>query len=384
MFYFVFAGLVQASLYAHIKKLGQQLYWVIAVTFFFWLAATWFWDSHEADFIKVIESYGAFLSLPIIFSIIPKLTWRDIASICYAFVGAILVVCLICLVKAYLEYQVTHNEFVFSYHYLSNHLDLNAIFLSNYSLASMTWLLYFNFIHKGDKPFKLPGWLVILLCVFLFGMIILLSSKLGIVLAVVVLLYFIMRIMRGKKLFAGLFVGLLLVTAVVFVARNLTYLKFRWDTVQLKMYSGRVDDQNGFAARLLMWQSACELIKERPVLGHGIVHSKEGLIKKYTEKDFSLGVQQKYNAHNQYLETWMNAGIIGLLLWLALLFFPLRAAIREKKLLLLLMVLHYMLQSLVESTLTVQQEQIFFWFFIWLFYYHLPTPTTSEKQLLRV
>lgn len=155
--------------------------------------------------------------------------------------------------------------------------------------------------------------------------------------------------------------------------------------MELKMYSGSADDQNGLAARLLIWASALELIKKKPVIGYGLVQSKEELIKKYQEKGFQIGVKERYNVHNQYLESMLSAGIVGLLLFVGLLFYPLRAACKERKLLLLLVVLHYMLQSLVESTLTVQQELIFFWFFIWLFYFHLPpngrpAPTISEKQ----
>lgn len=387
IFYFVFAGLIQAPIKEHFKKLWQHRYWMIAVGFFFWLAATWLWDSQEAVFIKVIESYGAFLSLPIIFTIIPRLAWRDIAILCYVFVATIIVVCVVCLVSAYLEYQVTHDEFVFSYHYLSYQAGLNAIFLSNYCLASIIWLLYFNFINKVNSPFRIPAAGVILLCLFFFGMILLLSSKLVIFLTVITLLYFIVRISitRVKNLLVGFFLAALVVVSAAWVMNNLTYLKFRMRSIELKMYSGSADDQNGLAARLLIWDSALELIREKPVIGYGLVQSKEALIEKYQEKGFQIGVKERYNAHNQYLESMLSAGIIGLLLFIGLLFYPLRAACRERKLLLLLMVLHYMLQSFVESTLTVQQELIFFWFFIWLFYFHLPpagqpAPTISEKQ----
>lgn len=369
---FVFAALIQAPSKAHFRQLKQHRYWILAVVYFFWHLITWFWDSPDAAFNIAVESHAAFLSLPIILTIIPRFSWRELTIACYAFIATIFVLCVIALIKAYLEYQVTHNPFVFSYHYLGYQVDLNAVFLSNYCFAGIVWLLYFNFLAKAQRAFIVPVWLVIFLCLFFFGMILLLSSKLVILIAGITLVIFAVAIAGRRKRIAGIAIAVFTILSAVLIIRNVEYLRFRFTSLQLKEYSGQQDNQNALAARLLMWQSAVELIKEKPLLGYGIVRSKEALMEKYQQKGFEIGVRLKYNSHNQYLESWLNAGIVGLILFLALLYFPLRTAVRDKKLLLLILLLHYMLQSLVEATLTVQQELIFFWFFIWLFYLHLP------------
>lgn len=386
LFGFVFAGIIQLPLSESIRKLKTSHYWIVAVVFLVWMALTWFWDTSNTSFIKTIETYGAFLAFPIIFTIIPRLTLRHIVIVCHAFAAVTIAVCIVCLVKAYLEYQVVNNPFVFSYHYLSHQVGLNAIYLSNYCVAALGWLLYFRFIHKGTGFFLLPKAIVLVACLFLFIMVFLLSSKMLIAIMLLMLLFLILYSTKFKKLYITIPIVVIVCVSTLFLARKLTYLKFRLDVTELKMYSGTQDDQNGLAARLIMWQSAVELIKKRPIQGYGLAGSKELLKKKYEDKNFILGVTEKYNVHNQYLETCLNSGFIGLLLFLWLILKPLASAFKERKILLLILLLHYMLASLVESALTVQKELIFFWFFIWLFYFHFPSQTpentiaTSEKR----
>jgi O-antigen ligase len=371
LFSFVFAGLIQLPLSESAKKLKNSRYWILSIVFLAWMALTWFWDSYNDSFIKTIETYGSFLAFPIVFTIIPKLSFRDILIVCHAFVAAIVIACIVSLVKAYFEYQVTHDQFVFSYHYLSNQVGLSAIYLSNYCVAALSWLLYFHFIDRRKDLLFIPRIIVVVACLFLFVMVFLLSSKMIIAIMLLMLLFLILYSTRFKKLYITIPIIMAICLSAVFMARNLTYLKFRLDVTELKMYAGSQDDQNGVAARLIMWQSAAELIKEQPIQGYGIIGSREMLKKKYAEKNFMLGVTNEYNAHNQYLQIILNCGVIGLLLFLWLLFMPLAAAFREKKILLIMQLGHYLLASIVESTLTVQKEQIFYWFFIWLFYWGL-------------
>lgn len=373
IFGFIFAGLIQQPLTESIKRLKTSRYWIFSVIFLIWMALTWFWDSFNPSFIKTIETYGIFLALPIIFTIIPKLTLRYIVVACHLFVMATIAICLVCLVRAYFEYQVTHDQFVFSYHSLSNQVGLNAIYLSNYCVASLCWLLYFQFITPGNKKSVIQNISVLAGGVFLFIIVFLLSSKMLIAIMLLILLFLILYATKFKKLYISIPLIILVCISTVFFAKKLTYLNFRLVVTEFKMYSGTQDDQNGLAARLLMWHSAMELIRERPIQGYGLVGSKELLIKKYEEKDFKLGVTGRYNVHNQYLETLLNSGIIGLLLLLCLVLIPLMAAFREKKVLLIILILHFMLAMLVESALTVQKELVFFWFFIWLFYFHFPS-----------
>jgi len=87
-------------------------------------------------------------------------------------------------------------------------------------------------------------------------------------------------------------------------------------------------DEQGFSlnARLLMWRTTLEMIKERPLFGSGIGtfrmnylnYQAQYLIKnpKYLQYYIKAG-----EAHNEYLQTWAELGIIGLGLFLLIFYF---------------------------------------------------------------
>ena len=290
---------------------------------------------------------------------------------CIAFITVTVVVCMISLFKSWQEYQVTHDYRVFYYQYLGEQSGLNAIFLSNYCLASISWLLYYGFIDKRHKALE-----YVLICVtiiFLLMMIFLLSSKLLIFLTLLVMTLFILVLGYVK----GFFVRSLIITSLVIVSgviaiTQLSYLKWRITSTELKMYRGKEDNQNGIAIRLYMWKAVSGLIKERPLIGYGIKGGRLETLAKYKRDGFEMGVQGDYHAHNQYLESWLMAGIPGVILLLSMMFSAFWKGIKSKNFLLLLMVVHFMAQCVFESTFEVQHELVFYIFFIFLFYYHGP------------
>lgn len=361
-----------------LRKAWRHKYWLLCVLFFCWLCATWFWDVSGGFSIKNVESYAIFLFLPFVMTAMPKLTSRSLVIGCYAFVATIIVVCLICLTKSYMAYRETGDARFFYYHYLSSGMGLNAVYLSNYCIFCIYWLLYYQFLYTGKKPFYVPFAVNLLVFIFLFAVIFLLASKMSVALLVLLMLFMLVYIGYVKK---ALIKSVLVVAALIGVtwllSDRLFYLHWRMSELRFKKYSGSEDDQNGLAARLVTWESAWELMKERPLLGYGLKGAGDELVKKYAEKGFQLGIPERYNSHNQYLETGIRSGLVGLLLLLLLLFIPFRTAVRDKRILLLLVLLHLMVVCLVETAMEYQQELTFYWFFILLFYYHYPI---AEKE----
>ncbi len=64
-------------------------------------------------------------------------------------------------------------------------------------------------------------------------------------------------------------------------------------------------------SRLLTWNASFKLIQEAPVLGYGLGDTNEVLIEKYKELNYVHNFQNRYNAHNQFLQTYLQSGIIG-------------------------------------------------------------------------
>lgn len=364
------------------QRLKSSKYWLVSVAFFGWMAISFLWETDGGFNIKLLERYFSFLFIPFLFTLMARPRQKHVVLTCYAFVASIIVVSLICLIKAYSEYQATHNTDVFHYHKLGYQMGLNAIFLSNYCVAGITWLLYFHFFLKDNNDLRIPVHLVVGICLFLAGMVFLLSSRL--IVPIMLLNIAVLILYEGfikKRFMKNLLVVAALGVVAAFSIVSLPHFQMRWKQARITFNEDSQNRNDAFFARKTMWTSAIELIEECPLLGYGLKGGDTELYKLYIEKGFPEWANAKLNSHNQFLQTWLVAGIPGLLLLLVMLGIPLIASIRSKHLLLLLLIIHYICQSMVEATLTVQQELVFFWFFIFLFYHTRPALTQEPSAI---
>jgi len=367
---FVAACLLQQKWSEARARLAGSFFWIIPVVYFIWISCTYFWDSSGAFTIKELERYTIFLFLPPAFAMIKKLPERHLRYALFSFVLVTIFVSLACLVKAYVQNRVTGDYREFFYQYLAAQMELNAIFLSNFCLASIVWLLYFAFISNKHTANAVRV-AVVLVCCFLLGMIFLLSSKLIILLTILIVIIFVLVVGLLRGFFVrSLFVLLLLLAAGYIAVTQIHYLNWRVKTTEFKMYAGPEDDNNGIAIRLFMWQTAIEMIEERPMLGYGLRGARVDLLEQYRKKDFSLGAHANYHSHNQYIESALMAGIPATLLLVSMIAAALIAGIKHRNFLLILIVAHFATQSMFEATFEVQHELVFYIFFIFLFFYH--------------
>lgn len=354
-----------------IQKIKASRFWIVPVVYFFWIACSYFWDASGGYTNKQIERYATLLFMPLALAAVPRIKYSFIRYACAAFIAVTIAVCIICLIKSYNEYQVTRDYRVFYYHYLAQQMSLNAIFLSNFCLASLIWLFYF-----GRKTINII--VLIVIALFLLAMIFLLSSKMILLLLALFFPLYIVYSMRQKfNLLRVVVITVIIITGGIVAINKMPYLKWRIVETKIKKYEGVQDNNNGAAIRFFMWQTGWGMIKERPLLGWGLRGASLETLKRYEEKQFELGYKNNYHTHNQYIESTIMAGIPALLLLLLMIGLALRKGFADDNLLLIVGTLHFALHSIIESTFEVQQEQVFFLFFIFLFYYHPPKPANE-------
>lgn len=122
---------------------------------------------------------------------------------------------------------------------------------------------------------------------------------------------------------------------------------------------------NGNETRLVMWTVTLDLIKEYPFgAGTGsldlIISNR---LKQHGLHDFA---EKNYNPHNQYFQTMLEIGFIGLLLLLFIYYFGLKLAIEFRSKLLFVLVFGFMFNSLFESMFQRQSGIFFFVFWVCL------------------
>ena len=82
-------------------------------------------------------------------------------------------------------------------------------------------------------------------------------------------------------------------------------------------------------ARIEINGGSVDAAKKQPLFGYGVGDYRHCLIDQYDENGWESGVSAEYNAHNQYMETILSIGVVGLLLFGAMLVWPLFQAWRR-------------------------------------------------------
>lgn len=126
------------------------------------------------------------------------------------------------------------------------------------------------------------------------------------------------------------------------------------------------DDEGETDARIEITKSALSLAFERPITGYGAGSYRADLVEQFEIDGFSTGTSSGYNAHNQYVETVLAVGIIGLVLLMAFLLVPLWRAWRGHRYLLPALLLTGIVcaNMLFESMLERQMGLLFIGYFV--------------------
>lgn len=228
-----------------------------------------------------------------------------------------------------------------------------------YAVVSSALLALFSSVKKEK-------WGLFLLSAYLFAFMHFLSVRTGLALAYagigVVLLWF---VITQKKYLLGLGITAFLIT-IPFIAfktiepfkRKINYMF--WDLAQFQQGKGKSYSDS---ERLMSYEISFDLIKESPIIGHGIGDLKPIMIAKHKEK---YGQKEKYiYPHNQYLYMLTCLGVLGALFFFFGLLSPILFAPNRNIFLISIFIL-MLISFLVENTIQRAVITGFFLFFILL------------------
>jgi len=219
------------------------------------------------------------------------------------------------------------------------------------------------------------------------------ASWLGMVVAVLALLVILLFVVRLKKLMFSVCVALLIMASLFILpgrARNLLYLS------RDRIAQAISDPTHATGKiRILLWKETLVMVKDYPIFGTGVGNFKVKLPPYRTklEKNYAgkgLGFSK---AHNEYLQIWVESGIIGLGLFLTILFLTLRALKRiifkgnhEEKVLasvILLSVVSAMAHGFFSSNFQIPAAGFSFWVIVGLVH-SLALSGADKKVVFRV
>jgi O-antigen ligase len=116
-------------------------------------------------------------------------------------------------------------------------------------------------------------------------------------------------------------------------------------------------------SRAERWDVAAEIIRQSPAIGNGTGSETVLLKDAYFSKKMYGSYLSSLNAHNQFLSLLISAGVIGLLLYLATLYWGFRRAIFNRDILGLSFMILVTIVSFSEDILYVNKGIFFYSFF---------------------
>lgn len=218
-------------------------------------------------------------------------------------------------------------------------VDIAIIYLVNFHICSPKKKYRFGYTGIG---------------IFLFLILLNLTSRMAILALFVVSLIYIYQLIRNTKKYSYLLLpGVFLVVG--YLGLSSTHFgKGRLNNVLNSLKSESVF----FEKRKEVYTSAIEAIKEKPLWGYGIAGSQKVLNKKYIKHGYIHQFEFKYHAHNQYLQFALYRGIVLMMLLVLVLLFPMFLK-RDRKFFIGIMTV-FLLTFITDSPLT--DWRIFFVF----------------------
>lgn len=356
---------------AHLTK-GQTLRHVLLTASLYLLLVIAMTYTHNGKAgLRVLETMSSWVVLPIVI-LGSNLLVRHINLALRLFSLSIFLICLGCLVmmvRKALELGHGVHEFFTSHlyqtTYFSEPVGIHPTYLSMFIALAIAIIFFDRTTFRGSWLVK-STFFVILFCSNLF-----LLSRGGLLAMIAMLLIGFYILVTEKK-----YLGLAVATSCLFI---LGFFLFR----SVPGYSKRIQEplsriaenwnnvepDNSTAWHFKSWQCAIEKLATTTYVlqGYGTGDEVDVLVECYKEKDLAFMMEQKFNAHSEYLSILLKVGLLGLALLIMNIAVPFRIAIQKKDFLFLSFLVIFSVVSLFESTLNVYRGVVFFTFFNALF-----------------
>ncbi len=324
---------------------------------------------------KVLERHISFIVLPLSFFLFANhisLSRKKVSL-------ALLISLLICYLYSIIHFNINYSFFDIFYkskginHFIQL-IRLIGFPIQHPSYLSFIILIGLIFISKNNYKNRYLQALIFIVILFSLIFLVLLGSRAAIISVFALLFYFMIKLLFKKR-----FIFFLIILGILIFSGS-SVLKYTRLGNTIKNIQKSEQNYKKSDSRLIIWQNAITLIKQKPVLGYGIGDALDEMIKEHERTGFKEGVKKRLDAHNQFLETWLQSGIFGLISLILVFAFPFYQSIKKRQELLFLFLLISFIQLLFESMFIRLAGVVYFSFFYSYLYYYYYAPGGEWEQ----
>lgn len=310
-----------------------------------------------------LEVKLSLLLFPLVF-FVSKIEMKKLAdNILNSFIDGCFVASILSLVSAAIQYYLYSdiNSFFYGELALYGHSSYMAIFLC-FSSA----LIYIRNI-KQDNKISFPKKDLFLLALFSL-IIFFLVSKTGIISILLIHFGFIGYLIIKNKLYLKGTVALVLISTLLFAGyKAFPEVNNRFNELFSTVFSESKELNTTSSIRTEIWKTSVKILVQHP-FGVGTGDVKDVLVEHYMNSGLDYAAEKELNAHNQFLQIALATGVLGLLVLLVMIFYPLYYAIKNKHIIYIVFLGLIIINFLTEAMLETLAGVVFFAFFNTMLY----------------
>ena len=257
---------------------------------------------------------------------------------------------------------------------------LHHNYLSLYLLTAIA-LLYTELLRHWKSPrWRKIRWIVIADIAMLSIHMLLSDSRSGIVVWIVLASACLVHLAFVRKQWRS--IAIILASLAVLVGGSYWASPKSYERISSTLHNIRIGEQAD--VRQDLWKSGLATAREHPVFGYGCDGYWDSLFEQYRTHDCFTACVNEFSTHNQYIETLLATGIVGLVLLLAMILLPVYVALRRRphNLPLALFTVVYAPCLIFEATFGRQMGLLFIGFWYCLLLLHSRSISTSSQLTL--
>jgi len=282
------------------------------------------------DALKLLKLRLPILLLPILYSTTKRFTHKETKLFKIIFIGAALIACMFCHASLLFAWAKTGDSFSelirshkYSYTYITNVIDLQPTY---FSYLLIICLIFLESTISKTKAVKTKI-LYIIISIYFILFLIHITSRIALLVLVFGFLFYLTHNLF-KKNYKAFFITFFILISGVIASTQFEFTVKRYKQVAniFIPQKGVVHKNSGY--RVFSFKAFKSNFKEHPFFGEGLADGQEELDNYFDEIGFPHMKGVDY--HNQYIQTTVELGVIGLIIFLLTLLIPLRMSIIQK------------------------------------------------------
>ena len=362
----LFAGNYQREFLKTIKK---PIFYLPLILYGYYFISIFFSENKQVAWFD-LQVKLSLLLFPLFVCLHQDFREYDYKKILISFVEGCIAACSVALFLSSVKYYYSFDSDNFFYTSLS--YALHPSYLAMYVVFSTVILLYLFDFNSFDIKASFLGNKLIRLFIYAFFsvVIVMLSSKSGILSIALLIAFTLLYLMLVKKKILLASVSILFISLVIILLPKIapypySRLMAAFTAVE-NTDNFKKENDEGTGERMMIWKTSHKLIHEHP-FGVGVGDVKTVLMVEYKNTGMLIAAKKHLNCHNQYLQTGLAIGIAGLILFIGMLLFPMYTSLKNKEYLFMAFIQLVSFNFLFESMFETQAGVIFYAFFYSLF-----------------